>query len=61
MTTGRKAALAFAAGGALLFFAESLVPQLLGVVVLLGAIALGTFAIATPEFLSGDAPGEGDD
>ena len=58
MSLGRRAALCFVVGGALLFFGEAIVLQLAGAILMLGAIALGTFVIASPEFLAGDEPEE---
>jgi hypothetical protein len=49
-----------AAGGLLLFLFEAWFTRLLGVVLLFAAVALGVFAIATPEALTDDeTPGDG--
>jgi Cytochrome bd terminal oxidase subunit II len=55
MTLARVAAVCFLVGCAVLFVSESLVPQLAGVIVMFAGIAAGVFAIASPEFLAGEA------
>jgi hypothetical protein len=47
------------AGGAL-FFADATWLRLCSALLLLVGIALGVFAIATPEFLAADADGDGE-
>jgi hypothetical protein len=54
VSPARLAATCFLVGGGLLFLFESTVPQLAGVILLLGSIVLGVFAIASEEFLAGD-------
>ena len=54
MSLARLAAACFLLGGGLLFLFESTVPQLAGVILLLGSIGIGAFAIASPEFLVSD-------
>lgn len=54
MSHGRIAALCFAVGAALLFFVENGIVRLVAVILLFTAIAFGTRAIATPEFLTED-------
>jgi hypothetical protein len=48
-----------AAGSLLLFLFEAWYTRLLGVVLLLAAIVLGVFAVATPEALTDDDPADG--
>jgi hypothetical protein len=57
VSLARLAAACFLLGGGLLFLFESTVPQVAGVILLLGSIGIGTFAIASPEFLAGDKNG----
>ena len=45
-----------AAGGLLLFLFEAWYTRLAGVLLMFAAIALGVFAIATPEALTDDEP-----
>jgi len=53
----RVAAGAFLAGVALMLAFDATLTRIAGVVLLLGGIALGAFAIATPEFASDDESG----
>jgi hypothetical protein len=53
------ALLGLAVGGAVLFLSEATWLSLAAALVMLGAVALVAFAIATPEFLARDAEDEG--
>jgi hypothetical protein len=54
MTFGRAAVAAFAIGAPMLFFGKVTILTAGGVVLLLVAIGLGMFAVASPEFVAGD-------
>lgn len=54
----RAAILTFILGVALMIPFEATITRILGVACLLAFIVIGVFAIATPEFLSGDADDE---
>lgn len=54
MSHGRIAAVCFAIGAALLFFVENGIVRLVSIILLFTAIALGVWAIASPEFLAED-------
>jgi membrane-bound ClpP family serine protease len=60
MTPARIAPVLFVVGGAVLFLSEVTVPQVIGAVMLMAAIAIGVFAIATPDFMERDEPPEPD-
>ena len=51
---GRGAVAAFIAGVAVMLVFETTFTRILGVGLLFAGIALGVFAILTPEFLAGD-------
>lgn len=52
-----RAAAVFLAGVALMLIFDATLTRIAGVVLLLSGIALGAFAIATPEFTTDDDPG----
>jgi hypothetical protein len=54
MSHGRLAAAVFALGAVLMLAFETTPTRIAGVLLLLVGIALGAFAIASEEFLSGD-------
>ncbi|HYH61711.1 MAG TPA: hypothetical protein VD766_07585 [Solirubrobacterales bacterium] len=50
----RAAAATFLLGAALMLVFDETITRIAGVLLLLGAIAMGAFAIATPEFMQQD-------
>ena len=54
MSNARLAGAAFTLGAVLMLLFDSTPTRIVGVVLLFGGIALGAFAIASEEFLSGD-------
>lgn len=54
VSTGRAAVAAFVVGAPLLFLSEAEALRVIAAVILLVGVALATFTIATPEFLSAD-------
>jgi|AntDryMetagUQ889_1029465.scaffolds.fasta_scaffold132971_1 hypothetical protein len=50
----RAAALVFILGVVVMLAFDQTLPRIAGVVLLLGGIAMGAFAIATPEFTADD-------
>jgi drug/metabolite transporter (DMT)-like permease len=54
MNDGRLAAVAFGLGAVLMLVFDSTPTRIAGVLLLIGAIVLGAFAIASHEFLADD-------
>jgi hypothetical protein len=54
----RLAAASFAAGVAVMLAFDATLTRIVGVALLLSGIALGAWAIATPEFLEDDRDGQ---